>query len=104
MALQKAYDDDFGVSHSTAYWRVLSWDVTVEGGYSIRVGVYHDAAARSANKLPVKTKNYRIMPGESGELPDLSTMLTNLDGSTGSRASLYAALKDLAELDGATDV
>jgi len=105
MALQKTFDDAHGVTHATAYWRIIEWIASASGGYNIKVGVYHDAATRAAGKTPLVEKNYPDSMESGDTMPDGATVLAALHGATGSGTYLYSIIKaNVAELDGATDV
>ena len=107
MALQKSYEDNAGVTHTSAYWRIVSWDINVGHDYSVFVAIYHDKAARDANKAPICTKNYPgyIIDPESNTMPSVADVVTALHGDVGTGTYFYTQLKtNIPELDGATDV
>lgn len=110
MALQKSYEFK-GTTHASAYWRIIDYDFKPEGEFGqVTVAVYADEAARTADGANNILTTFQFMSPASGGgtgdlLPDFSTVMTNLDGTTvGARDYLYTVLKDTDTLDGATDV
>ena len=101
MALQKSYEDNAGVVHGDAYWRLMKWDISpLSTSYLWQVAVYHNQAARDDNKEPVC---YMVYGKDREELPDYETVAAALhSGGTGSY--IYTQLKNLPELSGATDI
>jgi len=103
MALQLSYDDDFGVTHSEAYWRIIGTNqIYTDAKGMIMVAVYHNAAARQNGKRPLTVKNYQFGQNEFIAFGDFSYAIDETDVHY--RNFVYTELKKLDEFDGAEDV
>lgn len=102
MALEKSYTDVHGVVHTNAYHRVtkLVTDLTT-ADTDIEVSVYHDAAARTANKQPYEVKAY-LVGGADYDTYFKYTAQDTVNKNPQSEAYVY--LKTQADYTGALDV
>ena len=101
MALQISFDDQFGSTHASAYFRILGVDVRNADSFaSIYVATYVDAAARTDDKAPLQKKPHQVVD-------DIFTTyfaveaLDVVDQNPIERG--YEYLKTLDEFDGAGD-
>ena len=102
MALQLSYDDIFGNTNATAYFRV----VTVNNGYKnltcgVNVEVYKDSAARQSNKAPLANLDYSTVGDEYATY--FATSVLDVANHNIIKQG-YEYLKSLAEYSGASDV
>lgn len=95
MALQKSIEYK-GTGIMIEYHKTVNpkIDAITKGG-SVRVDIYKDTAARTANKNPVSNKQY-IIPASTFSTLDLETQ--------DARDLIYTYLKTLPEFTGAIDV
>jgi len=60
MALQKSYEDETGTTHASAYAKIAGIEMgTTDRVANVRVCIYKDAAARAADKKPVRVMRYQ---------------------------------------------
>lgn len=102
MALQKSYDDAFGNTNSTAYYRI----VTVVNDCknlvcNLVVAVYKDSAARQADKSALANLNYSTVGDEYATYFAVSVLDV---ANHNIIKQAYTYLKSLAEYTGASDV
>lgn len=102
MALEKAYDDKWGNSHPSAYFRVerISLDVKSDVGEAL-VCVYKDQTARNTNK-EVLTQIKYTFKNTNGKYDTIFgvTAMENKNPIKG----IYTEIKTYPEFDGAIDV
>ena len=102
MALQKSYEDIYGVTHASAYSKVEIFEPhTSEKVVNIQVHTYVDAAARSAGKRAVHVRHYRYEDTDYDALLS-PTVMDPVDKNP--IKLIYVKLKTLDEWDGAIDV
>jgi len=102
MAIQKSYDDIYGNTNSTAYFRVTN----VNNDYKnlvcgVNVLVYKDATARAADKAPVASLSYLTVGEEYATYFEVDVL--DVAGHNIIKQA-YSYLKSLADYSGAQDV
>lgn len=103
MALQLSYSDDFGVTHSEAYWRIIGINqIYSDSKGVVMVAVYHNAAARQNGKKPLTVKHYLFGQNEFIAFGDFSYAIDETDVHY--RNFIYTELKKLDEFVEAENV
>ena len=102
MALQLSYEAQTGVTHASAYWRILTLvHDRLRSRVTINVAIYADAQARIDDKIPVGGDNQIIEDTDYTTYFD-DEVLDLEDQNPTERA--YTYLKTLAAYDGASNV
>ena len=92
MALQISYEDQFGVTHGSAYCRIVKAILDLEANtVDVEVGIWTTEANRTANKEKILREGVRltITPGDLGATP---------------AAAAYTNLQTIGRYVGAIDV
>ena len=102
MALQLSYDDEFGHTNASAYHRITSLYLYVEGGrMKLGISTFKDAAASAAGSRALRALTYGI-EGDEFDTYFAPAVLDVVDQNPQERA--YEYLKTLEDWSGASDV
>jgi len=102
MALQGSYEDAQGVTHASAYAKIVELTLDpVNSTARATVHVYHDSAAKTAGKTQVTSEYYTFEPS----IYDSVFGIAALDAlNANPQKNAYAELKNLDRFTGYTDV
>lgn len=100
MALQQSFADEFGSTHSTAYFRVIRLVLDyMQKSAAATMGVFKDAAASAAGKDALARWSYEYSATDFDNL----FLATPMDAKNPIKA-VYDDVKTKDEFTGATDV
>jgi len=102
MSLQKSYEAATGITHASAYHKIITMGNNRVGGrMSVKVDIFADAQAKTDGKVPVGSYLFSIRTTDYDTYFANSVVDTE-DQNTVERA--YAYLKTLDEYSGASNV
>lgn len=61
MALQKQFEDEYGVTHTEAYWRAENFSIAGKVHCFFQANAYSSAAAAAGGKSPVGNKLFNFV-------------------------------------------